>query len=84
MLETLGVMEDAIRDYICEELGYERDELRGDTLLFTSGMVDSFTFVGMIALIETRLATRLDPRTITVENFDSLDRMMAFLRSAVA
>jgi acyl carrier protein len=83
MLEALSVLEDTIRDYLCEELGYAPEEIQSDTLLFTSGMVDSFTFVGMIALIETRLGTRLDPREVTVENFDSLERMMAFLRDTL-
>jgi acyl carrier protein len=42
--------------------------------------VDSFTFVGMVALIESRLDRALDPRGITVENFDSLGRIVRFLR----
>lgn len=84
MLAELDAMEDAIRGFICAELGYEPQEIGNDTLLFSSGMVDSFTFVGMIALIEARLGTRLDPRAITVENFDTIDSMLAFLREAAA
>lgn len=68
-----------IRAFICTELGYEPEEVGDDTLLFSSGMVDSFAFVGMIALIETEIGFRLDPRSITVENFDSIDRIEAFL-----
>jgi acyl carrier protein len=73
--------EGMIRGFICSELGYEPGEIGSDTLLFSTGMVDSFTFVGMIALLETELGTRLDPRSITVENFDSIDRITAFLRT---
>ena len=70
---------DEIRDFICSELDYEHHEVGDDTTLFTSGMVDSFTFVSLIALIETRLDRRLDPRGMTVENFDSIRRIVAFI-----
>lgn len=78
---TSGIGE-VIRGFICAELDYEPHEVAGDTLLFTSGMVDSFTFVSLIALIESRLDLRLDPRDITVENFDSIGRIVAFLAEA--
>lgn len=81
MSEVLDGMADTIRGFVCDELGYEPAEIGSETLLFSTGMVDSFTFVGMIALIETKLGTRLDPRDITVENFDSIDRITGFLRT---
>ena len=70
---------ESIRDFICSELGYEAGEIGPDTLLFSTGMVDSFTFVGIVALIEMRIGEPLDPREITVENFDSIARIVAFL-----
>jgi len=74
---------EVIRDFICTELDYRPDEVADETPLFSSGMVDSFTFVSLIALIETRLKVRLDPGHITVENFDSIGRIVAFLDSTV-
>lgn len=70
---------DKLRNFICEELGYEAHEIANDTLLFSSGKVDSFTFVGIVALIESTIGQQLDPRSITVENFDSIDNITAFL-----
>ena len=70
----------SLKEFICSELGYEPEEVGPETLLFSTGMVDSFTFVGMVALIESRLDRALDPRGITVENFDSLGRIVRFLR----
>jgi len=82
MLSERTDIEDKIRSFVCAELGYEPHEIGSDTLLFSTGMVDSFTFVGMIALLETELGCRFDPRSITVENFDSIARISAFLREA--
>ena len=72
---------DSLRRFICDELGYEPSEIGDETLLFSTGMVDSFTFVGLIALVEARIGEPLDPRAITVENFDSIARISAFLRA---
>lgn len=82
MTRPLDGIEDRIRDFLCEELGYEPEEIASDSLLFSSGMVDSFTFVSMVAMIEGTLGTPIDPRDITVENFDSIARIASFLRSA--
>ena len=49
--------------------------------MFSTGLVDSFTFVGLIALIELRIGEQMDPRAVTVENFDSISRIEAFLRT---
>ncbi len=73
-----GIAE-SIREFICSELGYGPEEVGPDTLLFSSGLVDSFTFVGVVALIEIKLGRPLDPRGITVENFDSISRIVSFL-----
>ena len=73
-------IEDSIRTYICSELGYQPSEVGDETPLFTSGMVDSFTFVGMIAHIEKVVGVRMEPESITVENFDSIARIASFLR----
>jgi acyl carrier protein len=77
-------IEDSIRTYICSELGYQPSEISDETPLFTSGMVDSFTFVGMIAHIEKVVGVRMEPESITVENFDSIARIASFLRRSEA
>lgn len=81
MNEAMPTIAERLRGFICDELGYEPDEIQDDTLLFSTGMVDSFTFVGMVALIETHLGEQLDPRDITVESFDSMARIEAFLQA---
>ena len=81
MTDEADAIAASLREFICAELAYEPEEVGDDTALFSTGMVDSFTFVGMVALIESRLDRDLDPRAITVENFDSIARIVRFLRT---
>ena len=67
-----------IRTIICEELAFELHEIGDDTPLFTTGMVDSFTFVAIVAMVEMELGFQLDPSSITLENFDSIEQIVAF------
>jgi acyl carrier protein len=82
MTGPLDGIEERIREFLCTELGYGPEEIPADGLLFSSGMVDSFTFVSMVAMIEGAIGMAIDPRDITVENFDSIERIAAFLRAA--
>jgi acyl carrier protein len=75
----LDGIDERIREFICAELDYAPEEVGYDTLLFSTGLVDSFTFVGVVALIEISIGRPLDPRGITVENFDSISRIVEFL-----
>lgn len=72
------------RRFLCNELGYTPEEIADGTPLFTSGLVDSFTFVGMVSLVELRLGRTLDPEEVTIENFDSLRRIAHFVERAAA
>lgn len=68
-----------IRELICEELAFEPHEVGDDTPLFTTGMVDSFTFVAIVALVEAELGYQLDPGCITLDNFDAIEQIVAFV-----
>ena len=83
MRDTGIGLADSLRNFICDELGYEPAEIADETLLFSTGLVDSFTFVGLVALVESRIGEPLDARAVTVENFDSISRITAFLRANV-
>ncbi len=76
---SVTALGDRIRGVICEELAFEPDEVGDGAPLFSTGMVDSFTFVAIVSLVEAELGWQLDPGTITLDNFDSIDRILAFV-----
>ena len=64
---------------LTEEFGLDPAETHGDTPLFSAGRLDSFHLVDLMTQLETRTGTRIKPGELTLENFDTVDRLVAFL-----
>ena len=65
--------------YIKENLGIDDDGIGISTPLFSSSMIDSFSLVSLITFIEETAGVEIDPRDITLENFDSIEKIVAFV-----
>ena len=52
----------------------------GDTDLLLTGLVDSLGVVELVGWLEDRLGAEIDPVDVVLENFQSVDRMVAFAR----
>ena len=72
------MMQDDIYELLSDELGVETDDIEPDTLLFSSGIVDSFALVTMMMFVEERAGIRISPTDVNLDNFDSIDRILAF------
>jgi methoxymalonate biosynthesis acyl carrier protein len=73
------INKDELIEFIMEDAGLDRAEFNEDTLLFTDGYIDSFTLTSMIAFIEERAKIKIEPSSITTENFESIANIMRFL-----
>ena len=49
-----------------------------DAELFSSGLIDSLSVMDLVAFIEQQLDCSVSPSDITLENFDSIDRIVGF------
>jgi acyl carrier protein len=65
--------------FLTEELGVEGDNLQVSTPLFSSGLIDSFSLVTLMSFIENAGEVSIDPADVTLENFDSVERMLQFI-----
>ncbi|MBS1301532.1 acyl carrier protein [Loktanella sp. SALINAS62] len=65
-------------DFICEDAGLRREDISDDTLLFSDGYIDSFTMTSLIAFIEDEGNMTIEQSAVTLENFDSINNIMAF------
>ena len=72
------MMQDDIYELLSDELGVETDDIEPDTLLFSSGIVDSFALVTMMMFVEERAGIRISPTDVNLDNFDSINRILAF------
>jgi len=72
-----------LSEYLLEELLYDQDiELRPDTELLDSGLLDSMAAVQLVAHCEETFAMQFDPDDLTFENFASLAAVAALVTRA--
>jgi acyl carrier protein len=69
-----------VRQFVVENF-YVSDpsEIRDDTLLVTTGVVDSTGILEVIGFLETEFGIRIDDLEMTPENLESIERMAAFV-----
>ena len=69
-----------VRQFIIENF-YVSDpsEIGDDTLLVTTGVVDSTGMLEVIGFLEAEFAVRIEDREMTPENLESIERMAAFV-----
>jgi len=54
----------------------------GDGSLFLSGVLDSFTLVDFVTVIEGEYGIRVDDRDLRPENFDTIQKVESFVARA--
>ncbi len=58
-------------------------EIRPDTALFSSGALDSLTFVQLIAFLDKEFKIRLSNVTaLSLDNFDNLEKITGLIKQA--
>lgn len=73
-----------MREILTDELGCDLQDVDNDTLLFSTGVVDSFTLVSLIMAVEREAGIRINPGDVTLENVDSINRIVTFVNKAIA
>lgn len=72
-----------IRQYILSEFlpGEKPSNLRDDTPLRTSGVLDSVATLRMVSFVEDRFGIEVEAHEAGVDNFDSIAAIAAFVES---
>ena len=73
--------EEALLAFIASDVALEDGDIEGATDLLLTGMVDSLGVVLIVEWIERHLGRPIDPTDVVLENFQTVDAMMEFLRS---
>lgn len=74
--------ETRLREILEDDLGCDLDGVEVSSLLFSTGVVDSFTLVTLIMELEKETGTKVSAGDVTLENFDSIERILAYLEAA--
>jgi len=64
---------------IADQVGMDATEIAPDQLLMSSGILDSFGLVTVLSLVEEAVGREIAPADLTFENFDSVERILAFV-----
>lgn len=67
--------------FVCEELGIDGESLDRDTVLVSSGLVDSANLVRLAAFVERLADVEIPDRDIDSEHFDSVGRIVTYTRA---
>lgn len=78
------VLADDLVGYIHEYFGVALADLDANTLLFSSGMLDSFSLVDLVSFLESRTGLKVKPGEIQLANFDSVVRITDFVTRKVS
>ena len=68
-----------LRNFIAEDTGLDPSEFTDDTELFSDGYIDSFTMTSVIGWLEEETGITIAQSAVTLENFDTINRMVAFV-----
>ncbi len=79
-------IKEEIRQYILSEFlpGETPANLQDDTLLRTSGVLDSVGTLRVVSFVEERYGIEVEAHEAGVENFDSIAAIAAFVQSKKA
>lgn len=61
-----------------------KDTLDDDTELFSSGKIDSLSVLELVNFVEGEIGCSIAPNEITLENFDTINRIVSYAQKIAA
>jgi acyl carrier protein len=76
-------IKEELRQYVLSEFlpGEKASNLRDDTPLRTSGILDSVSTLRVVGFVEEHYGIEVEAHEASVENFDSINSIAAFIQS---
>lgn len=78
------ISSETIYGFLEDDLGIDTADIEPDTLLFSSGIIDSFALVTLMMFLETQGGFRINPSDVNLDNLDSIDRILGFAERCAA
>lgn len=75
----MSVTRQALLEYLQASFGIDAAGIEDTTLLFSSGHLDSFSVAELLMFIEEQGDFRVEPTEVTLDNLDSIERILAFV-----
>jgi len=79
-MSIVSLTQDDLIVFIREGLNIDTP-IDGETELFSTGLLDSVSMVSLIGYIEEKVRITVQPSDVTLENFDSVQRIADYVRN---
>ena len=78
------ITHEGILEFLEDDLGIDTEDIETQTLLFSSGIIDSFALVTLMTFLESAGNFRIAPADVNLDNMDSIDRMLLYVEGVSA
>lgn len=72
----------ALLAFLSDDIGIDTSDISEDSLLFSTGVIDSFALINLITFIEEQSGIRVSPADVNLDNLDSMSRILAYVARA--
>jgi acyl carrier protein len=76
----MTISRQSLLDRFESEFGLNISEISDDTLLFSTGLLDSFSVAELLVFLEEQCNFTVEPTEVTLDNLDSVDKILAFVK----
>lgn len=77
----MTVTAELLTTFLNEQMGLVITELKEDTLLFSSGTLDSFSLVELMMFVESEGGFKIKPTNVRIENLNSVRQIVNFAKT---
>jgi acyl carrier protein len=74
----MALSREGLLGFMKKELGVNVAKINDESPLFSAGVIDSHMLLSLITYIEGETGLRISTGDLSLENFDTLGRMLAF------
>ena len=74
----MPVTAEEITRFLDDELAIDVDGIDTQSLLFSTGIIDSFSLVSLITFLEKKCGFRMSPGDVNLDNLDSIERILTY------
>jgi len=72
-----NAVKDRIRSFLSTDLGIDLSGVSDDAALFTSGTIDSFALLELMAFMEKEFGAKIEIADMSIEQLDTIDALAA-------
>ena len=80
-MENIKILKETIKNYIVEASLSEAKNIKEDTLIFESGLLDSMGLLFLIEFLNEKYQVEVNDEELNPKNFESINSIVAFIES---